>query len=454
VRQKFGRYELLHKVAAGGMAEIFLARQWGQAGFFRDVVIKRLFPYFAENAHVLRMFQDEARLLSELSHPNIPQVFDLGYADGHWFLAMEYVSGFSVVDICRAASKQVEVMPMEVAIGIVSQVCSALHHAHERNDREGRSLRIVHCDVTPHNVMVTLDGVVKVFDFGVAQTAARAETDAGVVRGTYAYMAPEQIRGKPLDKRADVFAVGVVFYELLTGKRLYQGNDVQIMTEVVEQDAPPLSSVIPEFPEELEQIVFEALARDRAQRSPSAAHLLMSLEQFCLLNSLVTTPLVVSRFVRSLFPYERAREAGMGMVPHFSADSEVERGPESDQFEEKLLVEELRRLSQIPPAVDDFLDESVEPVELPGDARVDEDIVELDDLEVHLQEDEEFEADVEVEKPETDPLKDDFALDAFADDLTVKPVVVLSPKPKAPDLGKSDGDYVSELERRLHDEKE
>ncbi len=453
MRQKFGRYELLHKVAAGGMAEIFLARQWGQAGFFRDVVIKRLFPYFAENPHVLRMFQDEARLLAELSHPNIPQVFDLGYADGHWFLAMEYVSGFSVVDICRAAAKQVEVMPMEVAIGIVSQVCSALHHAHERNDREGRSLRIVHCDVTPHNIMVTLDGVVKVFDFGVAQTAARAETDAGVVRGTYAYMAPEQIRGKPLDKRADVFAVGVVLHELLTGKRLFQGNDVQIMTDVVEKDAPLPSSVIPGFPEELEQIVLKTLARDRAQRSASAAHLLMSLEQFCLQNSLITAPLVVSRFVRSLFPYERAREAGMGIVPHVSVGSEVERGPESEQFEEKLLVEELRRLSQIPPATDDFLEESVEPIELPDNARSDEDIVELDASELHLQE-EEVETGDNSRNRGDGSLKDDFGLDAFADDLTVKPVVVLSPKPKAPDLGKSDGDYVSELERRLHEEED
>jgi serine/threonine protein kinase len=454
VRQKFGRYELLHKVAAGGMAEIFLARQWGQAGFFRDVVIKRLFPYFAENAHVLRMFQDEARLLSELSHPNIPQVFDLGYADGHWYLAMEYVSGFSVVDICRAAAKQSRVMPVEVAIGVVSQVCSALHHAHERNDREGRPLRIVHCDVTPHNIMVTLDGVVKVFDFGVAQTAARAETDAGVVRGTYAYMAPEQIRGKPLDKRADVFAVGVVLYELLIGRRLFQGNDVQIMTEVVENDAPPPSSVIPDFPPELEQVVLKALSRDRAQRSPSAAHLLMSLEQFCLRNSLVTAPLVVSRFVRSLFPYERAQEAGMGIVPHYSAGSDVERGPESEQFEEKLLVQELRRLSQIPPTDDGYGEESVEPIELPASGRVDEDIVELDDSELHLQEEEDFGYERDPGAEKNGPLKDDFGLGEFADDAAVKPVVVLSPKPRVPDLGKSEGDFVSELERRLHEESE
>jgi serine/threonine protein kinase len=296
---------------------------------------------------------------------------------------------------------------------------------------------------------------VKVFDFGVAQTAARAETDAGVVRGTYAYMAPEQIRGKPLDKRADVFAVGVVLYELLTGRRLYQGNDVQIMTEVVEKDAPPPSTVIADFPKELEQIVLKALTRDRAQRSPSAAHLLMSLEQFCIRNKLITAPLVVSKFVRALFPYERAQEAGMGLVPHFSADSEREVGPESEQFEENLLVEELRRLSQVPPADDAYQEESVEPIELPTTAvRTDEDIVELDASELHLHEDEDFEYEREPETGEAGALRDDFGLDEYADDIAVKPVVVLSPKPKVPDVGKSEGDFVSELGRRLREDSE
>jgi serine/threonine-protein kinase len=439
VRQKFGRYELLHKIAAGGMAEIFLARQWGQSGFFRDVVIKRLFPYFAEDAHVLRMFQDEARLLAELSHPNIPQVFDLGHTDGYWYLAMEYVSGFSLVDVCRGGTKQSELMPLGVSIGIVSQVCTALHHAHERNDREGRPLRIVHCDVTPHNIMVTLDGVAKVFDFGVAQTAARMETDLGVVRGTYAYMAPEQVRGKPLDKRADVFALGVVLYELTTGKRLFQGNDVQIMTAVVERDAPPPTSFIPDYPKDLENIVLKALARDRAKRTPSAAHVLIGLEQFCLRNTLVSAPLVVSRFVRSLFPYERAHESGMGMVPPHTVGSEPLRGTDSDEFEEQLLVEELRRLSQIPPANTGESADKPGPPPIPGapvaprpDARPD--------------------SQQGVAARNAKPPSDSLGLDAFDDAAELKPVVVLSPKPKSRDTAKSEGEFVDDLERRLKKE--
>jgi serine/threonine protein kinase len=146
---KIGRYELLHKIAAGGMAEVYLARQWGQGGFFRDVVIKRLFPHFAEHEHAVRMFQDEARLLAELSHPDIPQVYDLGHADGHWYLAMEHVNGVTLTDLCRMATKLQRPMPLPVAIGIVSQVCMALHHAHEKRDREGRALKVVHRDVTP-----------------------------------------------------------------------------------------------------------------------------------------------------------------------------------------------------------------------------------------------------------------------------------------------------------------
>src|SRR5690349_2221010 len=351
---RIGRFELLHKIAAGGMAEIFLARQWGQGGFFRDVVIKRLFSHYADHERALRMFQDEARLLSELSHPNIPQVYDLGYSDGYWYLAMEYVRGVSLADLCRAAAKAQKPMPLSVAIGITQQVCMALHHAHERRDREGRALRIVHRDVTPHNIMISLDAVVKVLDFGVAQTTARMDTDAGAVRGTYAYMGPEQVRGRPLDKRADVFALGVVLYELSTGRRLFRGNDIQVMTQIVEQDVIPPSRLLANYPAELEQVVINALARDRGKRTPSAAHLALALDQFCMRAGLVTGPLVISHYVRTLFPYERANEEGMGIAQIPSPGKSGVEASGSDrpgtvsprELEERLLAEELRELQQ------------------------------------------------------------------------------------------------------------
>lgn len=469
---RIGRFELLHKIAAGGMAEIFLARQWGQGGFFRDVVIKRLFSHYADHERALRMFQDEARLLSELSHPNIPQVYDLGYSDGYWYLAMEYVRGVSLADLCRAAAKATKPMPLSVAIGITQQVCMALHHAHERTDREGQALRIVHRDVTPHNIMISLDAMVKVMDFGVAQTSARVDTDAGAVRGTYAYMGPEQVRGRPLDKRADVFAVGVIVYELTTGRRLFRGSDVQVMTQIVERDVAPPSSLLQNYPPELETIVLGALMRDRGKRTPSAAHLALALDQFCMRHGLVTGPLMISHYIRSLFPYERAHEEGMGIAqvsPGSGApaapDLEEEitsagnqRTPTSaEEMEERLLREELRTLARqrtavgisspadstgatrpanhhqaslVPPPVRSLV---------AGSAHTVEELT-VDDL-------------IEDERvTQTDSGDDHLGLDRYDQDEEVKPVVLLSPKRKPSDKGATEGAFMSDLERRLREE--
>ncbi|MBX7192918.1 MAG: serine/threonine protein kinase [Sandaracinaceae bacterium] len=316
---RLGRYELVRKIAAGGMAEIFLARQWGAAGFFRDVVVKRLFRHLGENEKQARMFQDEGRLLAELSHPNIPQVYDVGFADGYWYIAMEHVDGPTVADIWIQGAKNGMPMPIPVSIGIVLQTCEALHHAHERTDRARRPLRIVHRDVTPQNIMLTRDGVAKLMDFGVAATTARKDTDAGAVRGTFSYMAPEQIRARPLDKRADVFALGVILYELTTNTRLYRGTDVQIMTQVVENDAPPPSTRVPEYPPDLEEIVLTTLQRDRSRRMPSSAHLAWRLEELALRNQILVGPRTVARYVNQVVPAEPVREESLGIVqppPH------------------------------------------------------------------------------------------------------------------------------------------
>ncbi|MDD9942579.1 MAG: serine/threonine-protein kinase [Myxococcales bacterium] len=431
-RTKIGRYELLHKIAAGGMAEVFLARQWGQAGFFRDVVIKRLFPHYAEHEHALRMFQDEARLLAELSHPNIPQVYDLGHADGYWYLAMEHVGGASLADLCHAAAKAEKPLPHPVAIGIVQQVGLALHHAHERRDREGRALRIVHRDVTPQNIMISLDAVVKVLDFGVAQTSARIDTDAGAVRGTYAYMAPEQVRGKPLDKRADVFALGVNLYELTTGRRLFRGTDVEIMTAVVERDVTPPSRFVRNYPPDLEEIVMTALHRDRSQRTPSAAHLALALDQFCMRHSVVTGSLVVSHFVRSVFPYERAHEAGLG-IAHPDAE------PSDEELEERMLAEELRTIGAAVASDAAAVVQSVRDDTPDTETEIEE--LSLDEV---VLEDEEGAAARALPSGE-----DSLGLDAFDEDSDVKPVVLLSPKAKGEG---TDGAFLGDLERRLRED--
>lgn len=277
--------------------------------------------------------------------------------------------------------------------------------------------------------MITRDGVVKLMDFGVAQTSARKDTEAGAVRGTFSYMAPEQVRGRALDKRADVFALGVILYELTTGRRLFRGSDIQVMTQVVEHDVRPPSADLPNYPRELEQIVLRALQRDRSARTPSALHMAMSLDQFCMQTGLVAGPLVVSRYVRSLFPYERAHEAGMGIA------RESERPLSAEDREEQELVRELRAMQHKP--------ESRRSQHASGgDADVEE--IALDELLL------EEEISVLGSNGSSAP-PDSLGLDEFDEDEEVKPVVLLSPKPKARSE-RSDGAFMSDLERRLEED--
>ncbi len=297
-----GKYELLRKIAAGGMAELFVARERGAAGFHRDVVIKRLFAHLAHNEDVVRMFQLEAKLMAELSHPGIPQIYDLGQADGTWFIAMEYVDGETLADVWRAGAKLGRVMPMPVSVAIAAQACEALHHAHERSDRAGNPLQIVHRDVTPQNIMVTRDGVVKLLDFGVAQSAADATPEASGPKGTYSYMAPEQVRCTPLDRRADIFALGVVLYELTTGTRLYRGSEVEVITAIAEKDAPLPSTRAKDYPADLSRLVMGALSRDAADRPPTAAHLAADLERFAMHNGWPMGLRAVASYVQNVCP--------------------------------------------------------------------------------------------------------------------------------------------------------
>lgn len=355
---RLGRYELVRKIAAGGMAEIFLARHWGSAGFFHEVVIKRLFRHLAEHPGQLRMFQDEGRLLAALSHANIPQVYDVGHADGYWYIAMEHVEGHTLADAFQLGVRNGLPMPLPVAMGIVMQTCEALHHAHERADRARRPLRIVHRDVTPQNVMLTRDGVAKLMDFGVASTAARKDTEAGAVRGTFAYMAPEQIRARPLDKRADVFALGVILYELTTGTRLFRGSDVQVMTQVVEQDVAPPTSRDPNYPVDLEEVVLAALARDRSRRVPSTAHLAQRLEELAQRYGVLVGPRAVARWVGQVLPAEPLREEELAMVqpPDMGSDHGGYGVPQREELaDDEGMMEDLRLLSLPPEPLEDEL---------------------------------------------------------------------------------------------------
>lgn len=435
------------------MAEIMLARQWGEAGFFRDVVIKRLFTHLAEHERQLRMFLDEARLLSLLAHPSIPQVYEVAYEKPYWYIAMEYVEGLTVADLWRLGAKSGQLMPMNVALAVVVQACEALHHAHERHDRAGRALRIVHRDVTPQNIMLTRDGVVKLMDFGVAATSARKDTEAGAVRGTFAYMAPEQVRGRPLDKRADVFALGVVLYELTTGTRLFRGNDVQIMTAVVEEDAPSPSTRVPGYPADLEEIVRSALARDRSARMPSAAHLASYLEELAMRNGMLIGPRAIARYFAQVAPAEPIHEESLGIVerpqPRLEvvpdSESRAVWGPEDDslpEIDERALLDDLQLLS-----VPTDLHEG-RPFE-DSDTTGRQDLAVLDALLDDIGAEPEDEVDehevVDVTGDEPGLVLEDLAEDAG------RPVLLLDEASRKSSRPRGD-DYMSELERRLAEE--
>jgi serine/threonine protein kinase len=280
LRGRLGRYRLVRRLAVGGMAEVYLAVAEGLSGFEKRVVVKRLLPQHARDGELVAMFLDEARLVASLEHPNIGAVYDVGAEGDEYFFAMEHVAGRDLRDLLAAHAG--EPLPLPEALAIVMRVAEALHHAHEQRDAEGRLLEIVHRDVSPSNVLVSAGGQVKLVDFGVAKWAAqRTETRHGVLKGKCAYMSPEQCRAQPLDRRSDVFSLGVVLYELTTGSRPFEGStDFEIMTALVKGEPEPPSARWPEYPAALESIVLRALAPRPEDRFATAQELSRALGAF------------------------------------------------------------------------------------------------------------------------------------------------------------------------------
>jgi serine/threonine-protein kinase len=298
-RFRLGRYEMMSRLAVGGMAEIFLAREVGPAGLERPVVIKRILPHLAADSEFTNLFLQEARLVARLVHPNIVQIHELGEADGTWYIAMEYVSGVTVSQLLRAARHCKELPPVEVALAIVLQACEGAHAAHELADPEGRSLELVHRDITPQNLMVTDDGHVKLLDFGIAKSTAQSEaTRTGGVKGKTAYLSPEQSRQEPLDRRSDVFALGIVLWELLAVRQLFRrANDLDTLNAIAQAEVPDLRESRPEVPGPLVEALVIALARDREARYPTADAMRRSLEAVAREHGLFASHDTVATFV-------------------------------------------------------------------------------------------------------------------------------------------------------------
>jgi eukaryotic-like serine/threonine-protein kinase len=298
---RIGRYHLLQKLGAGGMAEIFQALCEEPSGERKQVVIKRLFAHYAANPTSLRLFQDEARVGAGLSHPNVVHVHEIGCEDGWWYIAMELVRGHDLTEVCRRGAQEQAPLSLAQCLGIVCQVCEGLHHVHTRADHAGVPLGLVHRDVTPSNLLVGFDGVVKLTDFGIARSDARPDTDPGSLRGTLAYMSPEQVRGEAVDARSDVFSLGIVLYELTLATRLFHGNETELMRRITEVPILPPRARDPGYPAALETIVMRALAQDRDQRYPDVATLREDLAAFCASAGLDAGAASLGEYLRRLF---------------------------------------------------------------------------------------------------------------------------------------------------------
>jgi serine/threonine protein kinase len=280
--RRFGRYELLGRFAQGGMAEIYLARQANEADLQRYLVVKCIQPATAKSEQFQRLFLREARVALRLKHPNICHIYEFGQQEGRYYLAMEWVEGASMLELLRRAFEDGQFVSTPVVLKIVADVAEALDYAHRVRDHRGRKLGVVHRDVSPQNVAVGWDGTVKLLDFGVAKVQTDGyQTHAGMVAGKFGYMAPEQCREERLDGRCDVFALGILLYEALAGRRLYhRRNDYDTMKAILEEPPPRLRERRPSLPEELERIVMRALAKDPADRYASAGHMALTLQQY------------------------------------------------------------------------------------------------------------------------------------------------------------------------------
>jgi serine/threonine protein kinase len=267
----FGSYQLIAKLATGGMAEIFLARPTGSTS--RDVmVVKRILPHLAEDEHFVTMFRDEADLASKVSHKNICRVQEFGEYGGTWFIAMEYLHGVPLSRMMTRLSKLGKMLDVRIVAGIIVQACEGLHAAHEARGPDGQPLGLVHRDVSPPNIMVCGDGAVKLLDFGIAKArGANSRTRTGTVKGKNAYMSPEQILGKPLDRRSDVFALAVVMYEMLAIRRLFhRDSDFLTFKAITEEPIPDIRERRPDLPPGMRAALLQAMARDANGRFDSA----------------------------------------------------------------------------------------------------------------------------------------------------------------------------------------
>jgi serine/threonine-protein kinase len=322
-----GKYELLHRLGAGGMAELFIARTIAIHGFEKLVALKRVLQQHANNERLIEMLLSEARLAATLHHPNIVQVYDVGEDDGTHFFTMEYIRGKDLRRLIRAAHKAGTWLPLEHLINIIIHAAAGLHYAHEQKTPDGRPLNVVHRDISPSNIIVSYDGAIKIVDFGIAKATTETQVNAmGALKGKIPYMSPEQCRGEPLDRRSDIFSLGIILWELSLGKRLFTNKKgMDLVQHIARNPAPKPSTFKPDYPKDLEQIVMRALAHDPAQRYQTARDLELDLEEFARERRLAISQARLGNFMRDLFAATIAEEEAA--IQEYLANNEATPPP-------------------------------------------------------------------------------------------------------------------------------
>src|SRR5262245_54998212 len=306
----FGKYVLLERISVGGMAEVFKAKSFGVEGFEKILAIKRILPSLAEDGDFIDMFIDEAKICGQLNHANICQIFELGKCQDSHFIAMEYVWGKDLLQIQNRFRKLRQTMKPEMAGYIAAKMCEGLDYAHKKKDATGKPLGVIHRDISPQNILVSYEGELKIIDFGIAKAAVRSsKTQAGVLKGKFGYMSPEQVRGLPLDRRSDVFSIGTIMYELLIADRLFVGDsDFETLERVRNVDVPPPSARIPTCPPELDAVIMKALAKDPEDRYQWAGEMQEQLQAFLMAREPVFSAKNLSQWMREQFAAEYKRE--------------------------------------------------------------------------------------------------------------------------------------------------
>ncbi len=329
--QRFGRYLLLDRLSTGGMAEGFLAKSSGLQGFEKVVAIKRILPSVSEDSDFTTMFIDEARISANLNHVNIAQIFEFGQVEGQYYIAMEYIPGKDLRAIQSHLADTGRVMEVPIALHIAARLCQAIDYAHRQKNAEGESMGIIHRDVSPPNVLCAYEGAVKLIDFGIAKAASRAtRTRAGKLKGKFAYMSPEQVQGLSLDHRSDIFSLGTVIHELLSGRRLFQGeNQIGTLNLVRRAEVPAPSTINPEVPLEVDRIVLKALCKNRDERYGWASELRADIERYLARSGVVFESNHLAEWMRAEFAGEIEAERRMRERIHSLRPEEVDGAAES-----------------------------------------------------------------------------------------------------------------------------